>query len=190
MADTPPDPSGASDETPANAPVSPSADDIQRMVDAQIEQVVSKRISGLQSVYDKQLADARKQIDELKSDPDGYAASTNAQLEQELQAANRRLAALETAKNYPEVFPVYESILGADSPEAQLEILQAFVRGNPSDAPAQEAETSPSQETQSQQRVDPNRPLSTPPAGTAEVMDGATAQAILDQFQEWPNFEG
>lgn len=189
MAETP-DPSGSGQSAPAETPAL-TAEDIQRLVNDQVQSLVTQRISGIQSVYDKQLAEANKKIRALQEDPDGYGATQNVELERQLQDAQRQLDAMKVARQYPDVAPVFEAIMGADSAEAQLEILSAFVQGRaaPASAPAQEPQ--PRQQATADAPVDPNRPLEGGPRGSADAMDGATAQSIIDSFgAQWPKFGG
>lgn len=173
--------------TPAGAPV-PTPEEIQALVN----DAVGKRIPGLQSAYEKQLADLRKELEAARSDPDGYDASTSSKLEAELAEARREAEALRVARQYPEVFPVYEAILSASSPVDQLEVLQAFVQGtSPAPAQPQQAPVA-STEPVVPPPVDPNRPAQAPQAAPTqfnpEGMDKNLADRIIDGIGDrWPD---
>jgi hypothetical protein len=100
-----------------------------------VNEAFAKRLPGFQAAYEKQLADLRKELAESRSDPDRYEADTSSKLQAELDDARREADALRVAREYPQVFPVFEAITAAKTAKEQLDLLQAFVQGN-SPAPA------------------------------------------------------
>jgi hypothetical protein len=188
----------AEGSAPASAPALTEAD-IQAMIDAKVEAATEVRVRGLQSSYEKQLAGVRNELSEAKSDPDRYEADNSTRLEAELAAARQETEALRVARQYPEVFPTYEAILSAKGPVEQLDVLQAFVKGN-TPAPAQGQENppaapapAPSAPPLAPPPVDPNRPAQEQ-GGTSfgaqpGQMDQALADRIIDGIGDiWPKF--
>lgn len=187
---------GQSTETAAPAPgPAPTAEEIQAMVDAQVSDAVSRRIPGLQSAYEKQIAGLRDELKKATADPDRYEASASSRLEQELAAARQEAEALRIARQYPEVFPVYEAVLGASTPQEQLDVLQAFVQGA-SSAPAQNQQTPPpaSPQEPAANPVPPPVDLNRAPqsqggsfGAPADAMDQSLADRIIDGVGDfWP----
>jgi cell division septum initiation protein DivIVA len=118
--------------TPAETPPVPiTPEQIQAMVQAEAQRIVDQRIPGLQSAYEKQIASLRKELKKAQADPDGYVGNDSSELEAQLAQARREADALRAGRQFPDAFPVYESLMAASSAEEQLEILQAFVRGKP-----------------------------------------------------------
>lgn len=194
------DPNGqsASGSAPAEAPAQPNEADIQALVDAAVQDATEKRVRGLQSAYERQLAGLREELQAAKSDPDRYEADTSSRLEAELAAARREADALRVARQYPEVFPAYEAILSAKSPVEQLDILQAFVQehqsSTPASAPAQAQAAAPAAPASvpAPPPVDPNRPVlqgQAPPSTSPDGMDQRLADQIIDSVGgSWPRF--
>jgi hypothetical protein len=180
---------------PAAAPAQ-TPEEIQALVDAQVQAAISTRIPGLQSAYEKQLAQLRAELKAKDSDPDGYEANTSSKLEAQLAEARREAEALRVARQYPEVFPVYEAILAAESPVDQLDVLQAFVQGNtPAPAQNQQAPAAPAAPAapSAPPPVDPNRPVQDPAQQPSEFnpegMDQNLADRIIDSVGNvWPKF--
>jgi len=190
MAQDPTVPQSAEQEAPASAPA-PSSDEIRAMVEAEAARIVDARIPGLQSAYEKQLAQLRKELAKAKSDPDGYDADNSSQYREELERAQREAAALRAGRSFPDAFPIYEAMMAADTVEDQLQMLQDFVRGTPAPEPAAESGSNPTPAPapSTTPRIDQNNPPSAPPP----MGDGPTTQEaawqIIDQFKEnWPKF--
>lgn len=183
----PPDASGA----PAASPPALTAEEIQAMVSAEAQRIVDTRIPGLQSAYEKQIAQLRRDLKKAQSDPDGYTGSSrDSQLEAELAQARREADALRAGRQYPDAFPVYETLMAADSVEDQLDILQKFVRGVPQ-APPPPAPGIPAAPLAPEAPVPPvdlNRPLDQGPA-SGSGMTREVAESIFDRIGlTWPKF--
>ena len=174
---------------PASAPVSPSTEEIRAMVAAEAQRIVNERIPGLQAAYDTQIASLNKKLKAAQADPDGYNTSVNAQLEADLAQARREADALRAGRQFPDAYPLFEAMTSADTVEDQLALLQQAIRpvATPPAAPQEPARPEPP----SSAPVDLNRPLPTTPSGaTGPAMDKATADAIIDAFDSWPQFGG
>jgi len=195
------DTTGQSSQTPA-APASAPAQsqaEIQAVVDAQVQAAIQARIPGLQSSYERQIAQLRDELKQATADPDRYEADNSSKLEAQLAEARREAEALRVARQYPEVFPTYEAILSAKSPVEQLDVLQAFVQGN-TPAPAQNPQApaappaAPAAQSIAPPPVDPNRPVLNPapaqsPFAGPDAMDKNLADAIIDGIGDvWPKF--
>jgi len=170
----------------ARPPVPVTAEEIQAMVSAEAQRIVDSRIPGLQSAYEKQIASLRKELKKAQTDPDGYVSTESSELTAQLAQARREADALRAGRSYPDAFPVYESLMAADSVEDQLDILQAFVRGTPA-TPQPAAPAAPAAETPAPP-VDPNRPLE-PPRDAGGQMTREYAESIFDRIGDmWPKF--
>jgi len=176
---------------PASAPAQ-SPEEIQALVN----DAVGQRIPGLQAAYEKQLATLRTELAESRSDPDQYEASASSKLQAELDDSRRETEALRVAREYPEVFPVFEAITAAKTAKAQLDLLQAFVQGSAPAAPAvpaaQAAPAAPAVPLEPAP-VNPNRPA--PPAAPAPdfVPDGEMSKDLADRIIDgvgavWPKW--
>ena len=155
----------------------------------QISQIVSDsldaRISGLQSSMDKNIAAVRKEFQRSTMTEDELENAREAELEQELAQARRERDALRAAQQYPEVYPIYESLVNAQTPEEQLQAIDKALKSaaapaaQPTEAPAQPADepTPP---------VDSNAPAPTQVGGmvaSAGEMNSEKANRILDALQ-------
>jgi hypothetical protein len=159
---------------------------IQALVAQEAQRIVDSRIPGLQSVYEKQIASLRKELKRAQSDT-GYASNDSSELEAQLAQARRETDALRAGRQFPDAYPVYESLMAADSAEAQLEILQAFVRGPAPVAPAVPAPAQPA--PAAVPPVDPNRPLEPGAFTTPGQMNKQIADSIFDRIGNvWPKF--
>jgi hypothetical protein len=161
-----------------------------------VNKAFSKRLPGFQAAYEKQIADLRTELAESRADPDQYEASASSKLQAELDDSRRETEALRVAREYPEVFPVFEAITAAKTAKEQLELLQAFVQGNPQAAPAVPADpaapAAPAVPLEPAQ-VNPNRPA--PPATPApsfspeQEMSKDLADRIIDGVGAvWPKW--
>lgn len=177
----------AGEATPAAQPPVPiTQSEIQAMVAAEAQRIVDSRIPGLQSAYEKQIASLRKELKRAQTDS-GYVSNDSSELEAELVKARREADALRAGRQFPDAFPVYESLMAADSVEEQLDILQGFVRGTP--APVPQAAPAPQPAAPSVPPVDPNRPFEPPVSGPQ--MTQQLADSIIDRIgSAWPKFGG
>ena len=187
------------EQTPAS-PAQPAAQEIspeiQRLIAEeavkQANAIVEKRIPGMQSAYDTQLAQVRKEFSEFKKanlTPEELANSEQSELEAQLAQARREADMLRAGRQYPVAMPVMEAMTNAQTVEDQLEILTAALvkdAGAPQQAtPAQSAEAPTSEYTPP---VDPNRPLTPPvPQGTGGEMTQDLADRIIAGVGDvWP----
>lgn len=185
MADPAMVPSDGAEASAAQPPAPVTVAEIQAMVAAEAQRIVDTRIPGLQSAYEKQIASLRKELKRAQTDS-GYVSSDSSELEAQLAQARREADALRAGRSYPDAFPVYESLMAADSVEDQLDILQGFVRGLPASAP--QAAPAPQPAPPSAPPVDPNRPLE-PGAFGGTQMSREIAESIFDRIgNAWPKF--
>jgi hypothetical protein len=160
------------------------------MVEAEAARIVDARIPGLQSAYEKQLAQLRKELEKARKDPDGYDASATNQYQAELEQARREAAALRAGRAFPDAFPVYEAMMAAETVEDQLQMLQDFVRGTPSTPQQQESGSNPTPAPEPPTpSIDQNNPPSAPPPMGDGPATQEAAWQIIDQFKSgWPKF--
>lgn len=169
--------------TSAETPVNLDNDAIRQMVEAEAQRIVDARIPGLQSAYEKQLSQVRKELQQAKSE-DGYeyqSQETDA-VQKELEKAQREAAALRAGRQFPDAFPVYEAMMAADSAEEQMELLQNFVTGKPAAQPEQAPPQAPAAPAAP---VDQNNPPTTP-APDAQSREGA--ERLINSLDVWPDF--
>ena len=174
-------------EAPAESPASLDSDAIRQMVEAEAQRIVDARIPGLQSAYEKQLAQMRKELKKAQSGEDtGYATYESDEYQRELEQARKEAAALRAGRQYPDAFPIYESLMAADSVEDQLELLQEFVRGTP--APTTPQQAAPAAPAEPKTRpVDQNNPPSSPPPPVDGPSTLEGAYSIIDAIGDtWP----
>ena len=176
----------------------PAAAPAQTQVEIQtlIDDAVGKRIPGLQAAYEKQLATLRTELAESRSDPDRYEASASSKLQAELDDSRRETEALRVAREYPEVFPVFEAITAAKTAKEQLDILQAYVRGStpaPAAVPAAQAAPAAPAVPLEVAPVDPNRPAPTGSPAPAFAPEGEMTTDLADRIIDgvgsvWPKW--
>jgi len=160
-----------------------------------VNEAFQKRLPGFQAAYEKQIAGLRTELAESRADPDQYEASANTKLQAELDDSRRETEALRVAREYPEVFPVFEAITKAKTAKEQLDLLQAFVQG-PAPAPTAEpvAPAVPAPAVPLEPApVNTNRPAptGTPPASFAPEQE--MSQDLADRIIEgvgavWPKW--
>jgi hypothetical protein len=185
-----------SQEAPApSAPAPAITPEIQSLIAAeaakQANDIVDKRVPGLQSTYERQIASLRREVKEAREanlSPEELRTSESERMEEELAKARREADALRAGRSFPEAFPVFEAMTSAPTVEDQLDILTKALRpdaGSPDAAPAQ-SPTVPA--PASAAPVDPNRPL-TPPVPSsldADNMSQSAADQILGAVDRWP----
>jgi hypothetical protein len=177
-----PEEAAAPAETPAV-----DSEAIRQMVEAEAQRIVDERIPGLQSAYEKQLAQLRKKL-ESKDDPSsGYDSFEANEYQKQLEQAQREAAMLRAGRQFPNAFPAYEAIMAADSAEEQMELLESFLSPKKQEATEQAPPQAPA--APEAPPVDPNNPPTTPlpPAdGPSNVDD---AMRIIDMVgPQWPEF--
>lgn len=170
------------EDQPAEAAPSPlTAEQISQLV----ADALDSRIGGLQSSVDKNIAAVRKELKQSNMSEDELEDAREAELVAERDQALRERDALRAAQKYPEVFPIYEAMLNAESPEAQLQAIDKALKaaaGPSSQAPETPAEEAPEAPTPP---VDSNAPAPTSIGGVAGSgpMTSDKASRILDALQ-------
>ena len=185
---------------PASQTPALTSAEIQSLIAAearkQAQELFDARMPGMQSVYEKQLATLRKDVEEARRanlSEEELISSDQSRLEQELAQARREADALRAGRQYPESYPVFEAMSAAKTVEEQLEILRDALVKDASGtipAPAQSADAPSSDQSPPQSSgTDPNRPL-TPPStyvGDGSNMDASLADQILGTLDRWPS---
>jgi len=143
--------------TPASeTPVLTTAQ-IEDMIARKAQEISDKRVSGLQSLYDrklKEIADENKRISRALAGTEDDVRQSD--LEAELRRVERERDLLRVAQEHPEIAPYVTKFASVDSPEdiaaTLLEMRQSFAPPSPpTPAPAQP--TAPPVEG-----VEPNNP--------------------------------
>jgi len=163
------------------APSSLTAEQISQIVASALDQ----RISGLQSVQDKSIAALRKELRQAQMSEDELENAREQELQEELAQARRERDALKAAQKYPEVYPIYESMLSAATPEEQLQAIdKALKAAAGSSSPAPETPAQPAEESPTPS-IDANAPAPTQVGGIAGTgpMTSEKANRILDALQ-------
>ena len=162
------------------------------MVATEAQRLIDQRIPGMQSAYEKQIAQLRKDLKTAREDPSGSYDSRQSELEAELARARREADSLRAGRLYPDAFPVFEGIMNASTVEEQLELLQAALRPQAyRPEPGTAAPQAAPQEPMATPPVDPNRPLSAaPPTVGGNQMTKDLADRLLDTIGNvWPRFD-
>lgn len=169
-------------------PAAPLPVPTEAEIEARIQREVQARFSGYQSAQDKRLAAAEKKIASLSRAT--LSEREAEELEQsDLAAENARIKAendlLRAGQKYgPEVTAAFTSLLSAERPEDQLEIVSRWINppsgGTPPITPQPTPVAPPAP-------VDPNRPPRLPDTGDTREMDQATADRLLAPYmnQRW-----
>jgi len=176
-------------EAPAESPANPDSDAIRQMIEAEAQRIVDNRIPGLQSAYEKQLAQLRKELKAAKSGDEytSYESQESAEIQKQLEQAQREAAALRAGRQFPDAFPVYEALMSADSVDDQLELLQNFVTGKVKEQTEQAPPQAPA--APPTRPVDQNNPPSSPPPPVDGPADLEGAMRIIDAVgSRWPEF--
>lgn len=178
MADTPVPAAEAAAPAPAPAVTS---EQIQALIAEGVKAAFDSRIPGLQSTYEKQLADVRSQLKRSQMTDDEWEDERAKALEQELAQARRERDALKAAAMYPTAFPLFEKLQSASTVEEQLSFLSTLVPAPAAPAPEPEPQAPPV----------PRPDLNNPPQQNATFASGAPmtkdlADRILGAFDRWP----
>lgn len=184
-----PDPENLNVDAPASTPATPAFDfeAFKASLVGELDQKVSERISGIQSVFDKKLNELRDtEIRPLKTAnlseeereqlAEKEAAEYVETLERQVWLAN------EASKKYPKAVPLIQKLFEAkgDLPTF-AESLESLL--SPAPATPEPADEVP--------EVDPNNPPRVNPAGTFVLPDGQVmtkelADQILNSFGNTP----
>lgn len=172
---------GTTEDQPAQAaPSSLTPEQISQIVSAALD----TRISGLQSSMDKNIAAVRKEFARSNMTEAELEDAREQELIAERDRAIRERDALRAAQKYPEVYPIYEALLAAETPEAQLQAIDKALKSVAgASSPAPEAPAQPAQEYATPP-VDANAPAPTQVGGIGVgSMDANKASRILDALQ-------
>lgn len=177
--------SSTENTTPApEAPVSVTKEEIAAIVTAAID----ARIPGMQSGYDKQIADLKTEIRQSTMDEGEIETEANADLQAQLIKSNADNAALLAAQTYPDAYKVFTELNAAPDAEAQLKLLSQLQKA--AEAPAPPAEEVPeTPAATAPASVDPNN--SRTPSDDGGEMTAEKASSILKSFGSiWPGHGG
>lgn len=189
------DPFAAQGEAPAPAPTAPApaiSPEIEAYIAQRVQALSDQRISGLQSVFDKKLAEANKEIQRVRrqalGEPDApdFEDSETARENAELK---RRLAIMEAAERFPKAAPLYQQLMGLETAEEQIAFLEQQLQQAPPPPPPVPPVPQPEPELEVPD-IDMNRPAPTGGSGYA-IYDGVQmndeiAAAILKNINSWP----
>jgi len=178
---------------PAEAPATPTAEQIAEIV----TKAIDARIPGLQSGYDtrqsaadKRIADLETRLRQSNMDEDEIANEANQGLQEALNAERAKTAALQAAQIYPNAYPVFEKLQAASTAEEQLRMVNDILNTAPASAapvPPVEGETTPP--AAPTPPVDPNQAPSQPSLD-ANGMDADKANRIIKAFGDyWPGHD-
>lgn len=168
------------DQPAEAAPSELTAEQISQLVASALD----SRIGGLQSSMDKNIAAVRKEFARSQMSEDELENAREAELEEELKQARRERDALRAAQQYPEVFPIYEAMLNAQTPEEQLQAIDKALKSAAGSQPTPETPAQPAEEPTPP--IDANAPAPTEVGGLAAnagQMTGEKANRILDALQ-------
>lgn len=155
------EPNPAAGDTPETAPASPTPAlteaQIVELVERKAQEISDKRVSGLQSLYDrkiKELTDENKRISRSLAGTEDDVRSSD--LEAELKRVERERDMLRVAQEHPEIAPFISRFATLDSPEdianTLLEMRQSFT------APAAPQTPEPAAPAATASGVEPNNP--------------------------------
>lgn len=178
---------------PEVAPVAPeppalTAAQIEAMVERKAQEISDRRVAGLMSKYDREIATMKAEQVKFRKSFSGEDDDTPdprlADLEAEVARLNSERELAELRVKYPDVIEDYIALSGAENRAGQLAALdglrQRLTAPPPSEEPAAEPEipTPP---------VHPNQPAR-PPRGwvPGTAMDPQTADAFFKGLTEWP----
>ncbi len=194
------DPFAAQEEpaAPAAPPAPALTPEIEAFIAQRVQSLADTRISGLQSLYDKKLAEqtrahqseiARLRRQVLPEEDDGMAEDSESA--RELAELKRQLAIRDASEKFPKAGPLYRQLMGFETAEEQIAFLEEqLAAATPAPAPAAPPTPVPQPDADLEvPDVDMNRPA--PGVGGYSGFDGEKmtdemAARILSTFQEWP----
>lgn len=162
--DTPAESTAPAEETPpATAAPAFDVEAIKSELTASFEAKLNERIAGIQRSYQQQLNEKDAELREARLA--SMSDSEKARFEEDegkayLDSLERRVAIAEIGRKFPDIADSFEKLMGAETPEAQAEILQALRQAAVTAAPAAPAPEAGDEVPP----VDPNNPA--PPVGT------------------------
>lgn len=146
----------SAEETPPAA----SPDDPLAALRAEMTAEFDKRIAGFQTVINKQTEELRELKDASLSDEEREQL-VKSESEEYTDKLERELAMAKFVARYPDVAPVYQQLLDAETPDEQAAILKSLAQPKAPEVPA----TAPAD-------VDPNNPAPTFGTITGRLADG------------------
>ena len=181
--------------TPAAPPPAPAiSPEIEALIARQVQELSDKRVAGLQSSYDKKLADQQKEFAKLRAqmlgEPEPQEPAADPALASRLAELERQNAILRASQKYPKAAPLYEKLVQFTDAEEQIAFLETLV-AQQTPAPPPPTAAQPAEELDVPD-IDPNRPA--PSAGqNAGFVDGIRmsddiAKQILNSVKDWPRF--
>lgn len=181
---------------PATPPAPAITPEIEALIAQRVQALSDQRIAGLQSVFDKKLAEMSKEQSKLRrqllpeeditQEDDSDTARENAELK-------RQLALVELAQRFPKAGVVYKQLMGLGTLDEQVEFLeQQFAAQVPPAAPAPTPPAPTPDVDLDVPDIDMNRPAPRQDAGYI-VHDGVRmtdeiAQQILASATSWPKY--
>lgn len=160
--------------------------EIEALIERKAQEISDKRVSGLQSLYDKKLAEVQREAAKLRQqvlpgveDDDDVSNSAEQARIQELE---RQLAIERASQKYAKAGPLYRKLLEFETPEEQIAFMEEFLTppaaapATPQPVAAPEAPPTPS--------VDPNSPASPPNGGILPTPDGGGFSSA-DDAERW-----
>lgn len=179
--------------TPASPTPVPLTPEIEKLIAAKAQELSDQRFSGYQSAIDKKFsaltADLKK-VQQATLSPAEIEDDRQADLQQQLAKAQRETALLRASLKYPAAFPVFEQLIAAEDPEAQLEALTRFLQPAPPAVPPPAVVPEPP--APRTPPVDPNNPPRTPESAVNQLVRGEevpVTQSMIDQvlgMARWP----
>lgn len=156
---------------PAPAP-GLTAQEIEALIERKAQEISDKRVSGLQSLYDKKLAEQAKEYQKLRSQllPGDVDEPEDDTANLRIQELERQLAIERASSKYPKAGPLYKKLLEYEDPEEQIAFMEQLFTPAPAAAP----EPPPPQPEVEVPSVDPNSPAQNLSRGTYPSPDGGT----------------
>jgi hypothetical protein len=186
MADTDTQVPESQSSAPADAPAQLDENRILELVATAVQNGIDARIPKLQSAYDSQISDLRKQVQRSNMTEEEVEEQERTDYAREVEEANQRAAIAEAALKYPNALPLYKQMMEAGTVEEQLEFLESLKSEASQSETDAGAEDEGAEAEESSAPVDPNNPRREPtlPAGS---MTQEMADKILASYGEWPD---
>ena len=180
---------------PATAP-GLTAQEIEALIERKAQEISDRRVSGLQSMFDKKLTDSNKEIARMRRQllPEEEPVYVNGE-DPEKVALQREVAILRAAQRYPKAAPVYQRLMEIEDTEEQIALLEELFAPPPPPPAPTPVEPSPEPDELAA-FVDANSPINPPNGGVTPTPSGgrfsdAEASRMVDLFQaEWDRQRG
>ena len=179
-------------EAPATPPAPAITPEIEALIAQRVQELSDKRVGGLQSTFDKKLAEQdrkyREEIQRLRKaipDFEDDEPEQDPELARRIQDLERQNALLRAAQQYPKATPLYEQLMQFETTEEQIAFLEERL-GTPEQAPPPPP-PAPTTDDVEVPDIDPNRPpIRDAPWAPGVQMTSEIATRILDSATEWP----